>query len=231
MKEYNYKDYRDEKIISSVNSPGIIRKILLLIIALSLGILGQLYMENHLRIYDNTLRFHVRAASDDKLEQELKLSVRDSVLAGIRGETARAVSARQLETSLGSMNMQAKIKDSADSCLKKQGYERKVKVYFTKERFPLRRYGAIIFPAGVYHALRVDIGDGKGHNWWCALYPELCYNKEEFALSEKGKQDLKDIFFGPGKKPSAENAVRCASGAGTAISGAADKIFPGKENR
>ena len=60
-----------------------------------------------------------------------------------------------------------------------------------RERFPLRRYGNVWFPAGVYQALRVDIGGAAGHNWWCAIYPELCYNAEDSpALSGKGEQDM-----------------------------------------
>ena len=70
------------------------------------------------------------------------------------------------------------------------GAER-VRVSIVRERFPLRRYGNVWFPAGVYQALRVDIGGAAGHNWWCAIYPELCYNAEESsALSEKGGEDV-----------------------------------------
>lgn len=70
------------------------------------------------------------------------------------------------------------------------GAER-VRVSIVRERFPLRRYSNVWFPAGVYQALRVDIGGAAGHNWWCAIYPELCYNAEDSpALSGKGEQDM-----------------------------------------
>lgn len=66
-----------------------------------------------------------------------------------------------------------------------------VRVSIVRERFPLRRYGNVWFPAGVYQALRVDIGGAAGHNWWCAIYPELCYNAEDSpALSGKGERDM-----------------------------------------
>ena len=69
-----------------------------------------------------------------------------------------------------------------------------VRVYFTKERFPIRHYGTAIFPAGEYQALRVDIGKAAGHNWWCAFYPNLCYTPEKnFTLSESGKKQWKKI--------------------------------------
>ena len=88
------------------------------------------------------------------------------------------------------------------------GAER-VRVSIVRERFPLRRYGDVWFPAGVYQALRVDIGGAEGHNWWCAIYPELCYNAEDSpALSGKGEQDMerdlseeeKDTLTGKKKK-------------------------------
>lgn len=170
----------------------------LIMTVLSLLLSGQVWLERHCPLYEGALRFHVRAASNDRLEQELKLRVRDSLLEQIRSQTDRADSAGELEESL--MEERTDIQRCAIDCLKAQGCERKVKVYFTKERFPIRRYGAIIFPAGVYSALRVDIGEAKGHNWWCALYPDLCYNDDDFILSGKGLKDLKEIFLGKGLK-------------------------------
>lgn len=63
-----------------------------------------------------------------------------------------------------------------------------VRVYFTQERFPIRHYGAAIFPAGEYQALRIDIGKAQGHNWWCAFYPKLCYIPEK-------KVNLFHVFY------------------------------------
>ena len=70
-----------------------------------------------------------------------------------------------------------------------------VRVYFTKERFPIRHYGTAIFPAGEYQALRVDIGKAAGHNWWCVLYPNLCFlDKTCAVVSDEGKEDLKEVL-------------------------------------
>ena len=70
-----------------------------------------------------------------------------------------------------------------------------VRVYFTKERFPIRHYGTAIFPAGEYQALRVDIGKAAGHNWWCVLYPNLCFlDKTCAVVSDEGKEDLKGVL-------------------------------------
>lgn len=156
-------------------------------------LLYQIYMENHFQIYDSALRFHVRAASDGAEEQELKLKVRDEVLAVLRPAADRAESAGELKTEVE--KMLPDIAQTAAKTLRENGSEDAVRVSVVQERFPARRYGKMFFPAGVYEALRVDIGAAQGHNWWCAIYPELCYNAEESsALSEKGGEDVeKDL--------------------------------------
>lgn len=162
---------------------------ILLLIFLSLGLIYQLYMEKTFQIYNQTLRFHVRAASDEKEEQQLKLKVRDAVLASLKETADEAENVKALENTLGERFCD--IKETAETTLKLFGSEKKVTVALTTERFPIRRYGSVVFPAGKYHALRVDIGEAQGHNWWCAIYPELCYNAEEtMELSGKGKKDL-----------------------------------------
>ena len=56
-----------------------------------------------------------------------------------------------------------------------QGYAYPVRVSLVREEFPFKKYGDLIFPAGVYDALRIEIGEAKGKNWWCVLYPQMCY--------------------------------------------------------
>lgn len=159
----------------------------------SLGLLYQIHMEQNYKIYDETLRFHVRAASDEKQEQELKLQVRDAVLGFLKETADSAQTAKNLEQQL--KDKKEEICEIVAQTLKQLGFQEAVKVSVTKERFPFRRYGTVIFPAGEYHALRVDIGEAKGHNWWCAIYPELCYTSEEqFTLSGKGKEDMENAL-------------------------------------
>lgn len=161
----------------------------MLLLLLTIGLLYQLHMEQSFQIYDSSLRFHVRAASDASMDQQLKQLVRDDVLREMREIADGAQSAEQLKNTLkGELR---NIAQTAVQTLRKNGCEKGVKVSITKERFPVRNYGNVVFPAGVYHALRVDIGEAEGHNWWCAIYPELCYNTKNDPLSEKGKKDLK----------------------------------------
>lgn len=163
--------------------------VILIFLVLSSSILYQAYMEQTSPLYNNTLRFHIRADSDKKEDQERKLIVRDAVLQYVRDDVDKAESAQELEQCLAKKTEEiAKVAaNAADG--------KSVCVYFTKERFPIRRYGMVVFPAGEYQALRVDIGEAKGHNWWCAFYPKLCYTPEKkMSLSKKGKKQWKKIF-------------------------------------
>ena len=147
-----------------------------------------MYLEQTNPIYDNTLRFHVRADSDKKEAQKRKLIVRDAVLRYVKEDVYRADSAQELKQNLAEKTEEiAQVAANASD-------GKPVRVYFTKERFPIRHYGTAIFPAGEYQALRVDIGKAAGHNWWCAFYPNLCYTPEKnFTLSESGKKQWKKI--------------------------------------
>ena len=154
----------------------------------SCGVLYQVCLEQTSPIYDNTLRFHVRADSDEEEAQERKRIVRDAVLRYVKEDVDRAGSAQEVKQDLAEKieeiaRVAANASDGKPVC-----------VYFTRERFPIRHYGSAIFPAGEYEALRVDIGRAAGHNWWCAFYPNLCYTPEgKFTLSKTGKKQWKKI--------------------------------------
>ena len=108
---------------------------------------------------DNSLRFHVRADSDEKEAQEKKLIVRDAVLQYVKTDVEQAHSAGELKQTLAKKTKQiARIAAKAAD-------GKPVRVYFTQERFPIRHYGAAIFPAGEYQALRIDIGKAQGQNY------------------------------------------------------------------
>lgn len=176
--KYYQKDYKNKSVC-------IVRVTAVLLLLLSAGLLYQMYVETHFQIYDAALRFHVRAASDEPEDQRRKLLVRDGVLEVLKDAADTAGSAGELQDAIE--ERLSEITDTAARVLR----EDCVRVSIVRERFPLRRYGNVWFPAGVYQALRVDIGGAAGHNWWCAIYPELCYNAEDSpALSGKGEQDM-----------------------------------------
>lgn len=189
--KYYQKDHKNISVC-------IVRVTAVMLLLLSAGLLYQMYVETHFQIYDVALRFHVRAASDEPEDQRRKLLVRDGVLEVLKDAADTAGSAGELREAIE--ERLSEITDTAagvlreDSGKKTGGVDRgaeRVRVSIVRERFPLRRYGNVWFPAGVYQALRVDIGGAAGHNWWCAIYPELCYNAEDSpALSGKGEQDM-----------------------------------------
>ena len=118
----------------------------------------------------DTLRLHIRAASDSVADQSAKLRVRDAVLAVMQqcpahsAPEARAWAAGQL--------LQFQL--AAQRALAAQGIRTPVRVYLVNMYFPARRYPTGQLPAGRYDAVRIDIGSGGGRNWWCVLYPGLC---------------------------------------------------------
>ncbi|WP_258359342.1 stage II sporulation protein R [Moorella sulfitireducens] len=120
----------------------------------------------------NLIRLHVIANSDTVADQELKRHVRDAVLAtigrnlGVAGDIGAA-------RRLVSANLAA-ITAAAQGQIRQEGQNYAVRTEFGDFAFPTRAYGEITLPAGYYEAVRVVIGEGKGENWWCVLFPPLC---------------------------------------------------------
>ena len=121
---------------------------------------------------EELIRLHVVADSDSQEDQALKLQVRDAVLLSIREGMAQAGDAQAAKDYL-TENL-PKIQSAAQDCLRRLGCEDAVSVTLCKEDFPKRLYDTFSLPAGIYEALRVTIGEGQGHNWWCVAFPTLC---------------------------------------------------------
>ena len=82
---------------------------------------------------------------------------------------------------------------TAINTITEQGYDYPVKVYMTVEEFPAKVYGDLTFPEGKYQALRIDIGEALGQNWWCVMYPPLCFIDDATAVvSDEGKELLRE---------------------------------------
>ena len=119
------------------------------------------------------VRFHVLANSDSEEDQTLKLAVRDRILQDY-GE--RLESCENKEKTLQALeNMEQEICETALQEVIRQGYDYPVSVSLVREEFPFKKYDDLIFPAGVYDALRIEIGEAEGQNWWCVLYPQMCF--------------------------------------------------------
>lgn len=119
------------------------------------------------------VRFHVLANSDSEADQSLKLAVRDRVLA----EYGTLLAECESKTETLSILRQARqaICETAAKEVAAQGYAYPVRVSLVREEFPSKKYDTLLFPAGVYDALRIEIGAAEGRNWWCVLYPQMCF--------------------------------------------------------
>ena len=119
------------------------------------------------------VRLHVVAASDSEEDQALKLEVRDAVLAGARALLAGCDGANEAWARVNAAR--GTLEEVAASRARACGYVGPVRCETGVFPFPDRRYGDALLPAGDYRALRVVIGEGRGHNWWCVLFPSLCW--------------------------------------------------------
>lgn len=123
-------------------------------------------------IRERVVRLHVLAHDDSDAEQALKLRVRDAVSAEATRLVGQAVSREEVVAALN--EGLSTIQSTAQTCVAEAGYDHAVQVELTDMYFTTRVYESGTYPAGVYEALRVTIGDGAGRNWWCVLYPPLC---------------------------------------------------------
>ncbi len=156
--------------------------LLALCVTLLLGVWAQ---GKQTEISDSLVRLHVIAASDEEAEQALKLRVRDAVLQYLAPrlkdapdrDTAKEILGAELE------GIRAAAESAAEG--------RTVTVTLSRERYPLRQYEAFSLPAGEYESLRVVLGAGEGHNWWCVVFPPLCLSaaEGERLQSVMGRED------------------------------------------
>ena len=128
---------------------------------------------------DKLIRLHVIANSDSEEDQALKLQVRDTMLE----LTQLQVNGRdEARTSL--VQLLPDIQKAAEDCLREQGCEDPVEVTLGLESYPTRVYDNFALPAGNYQSLRIVIGEGKGENWWCVVFPSICFRATMGDLEE-----------------------------------------------
>lgn len=142
---------------------------------------------------EEVFRFHVLANSDSKEDQALKMKVKEQVLVYMKQELPSSDSVKT--TRLWAENHLDEIKQISKQVISEEGYDYSVQAQVTKCQFPDKSYGDVTFPAGEYEALRIEIGEAKGQNWWCVLYPNLCFMDAVHAVvPEEGKRDLKRVL-------------------------------------
>ena len=156
-------------------------------------------------IYEDTIRLHILAESDEVADQELKIAVRDEILLEY-GSLLRSAGSFKAAEELG-RSLLPEIENTAEKIIKEHGFNYGVEATMTTEWYETRDYEDFSLPCGIYSSLRIIIGDGKGKNWWCVMYPPLCtefatenapaddglidYSREELMLIQNGKYNVK----------------------------------------
>ena len=141
------------------------------------------------QIATQVLRFHIRANSDTVADQQKKLRMKQSLLEWLTPilseNTSKSETIQCIRKNLPDIRKEAT----------RMAAPEPVTVTLQKEWFPEKTYGTCTFPEGIYDALRVDIGQAKGHNWWCVLYPSLCFaDALEPSMTEEGEEKLQQVL-------------------------------------
>ena len=204
-----------KKILSFIKNPKVKMVIILsFLLFIYTSICAISYAQNiSTDIADSVFRLHVIANSDSKEDQDLKYIVRDNLLSYMN-EICSNCETKQEAINIVTENKD-KFEEIAKSTIKEQGFSYDVKINIGNFEFPTKNYGDISLPAGYYDALRVEIGEAKGQNWWCVMFPPLCFvdvtsgvvpeeskevmeenlSEEEFALVSDSSNDELQFKF------------------------------------
>ena len=137
-------------------------------------------------IRENTLRLHILANSDSPGDQALKLKIRDAIL-DRSGSLFSGCDTREKMIKAAEMQL-PDIQRIAEQTALHNGYDLPVNVSLTDMFFQTRQYDNVILPAGTYTAVRIELGQAAGKNWWCVLYPPLCVEAAQTGFSEDEAQ-------------------------------------------
>lgn len=136
------------------------------------------------------VRLHVIANSDSDNDQKLKMRVKESVVMYLRETMGKAVTVEEAKEQIKEKLPQ--IEQIAKQKMQSEGYFYEVKAELGNCYFPVKQYGDLTFPAGQYEALRIEIGKSKGRNWWCVMYPSLCFVDSVYQIvPDESKEKLR----------------------------------------
>ena len=174
-------------------------------ILLSTVFIATIPTEAEAAIYEDTLRLHILANSNSDEDQNLKLEIRDEILKKYSSQLKDTEKIDEAENIIG--GLLSEIEDFAEEEITERGFDYQVRCELGKEWYDTREYERFTLPKGYYTSLRVIIGDGEGHNWWCVMFPPMCldiatenapsddgiidYTKEEISLITNKKYNFK----------------------------------------
>ena len=137
------------------------------------------------------LRFHVLGNSNATTDQQVKLLIRDTILCYTAPLLEQATNAKEVKDILKPILPQ--LTTLANQVLSEQGFSYTASIHIEKTYFPVKQYGSLLLPPGEYEALRIVLGEGSGRNWWCLVFPSLCFvDVSNGIVPEESKQDLEN---------------------------------------
>jgi len=125
------------------------------------------------RLNGKVIRLHVVANSDTLEDQQLKYKVRNQIIATFNEEFEKINSKEESENIV--LEKIHQIRCEAEETVKEEGYNYDINVYYGNYKFPRKMYEEIVLPEGYYDAVRIEIGKAEGSNWWCVMFPPLCF--------------------------------------------------------
>ena len=137
---------------------------------------------------DNFFRLHIIANSNSKEDQELKLKIRDAVILYMNNLDYNNLS-KEHAINITEENLN-NLKRIVEETIKDNGFNYSCNLEIGNYYFPTKYYGNISLPSGYYDALKINIGDAKGKNWWCSLYPPLCFTDVSSGVIDEESQEV-----------------------------------------
>ena len=174
----------------------LLKRLVFLLVLVSCFYTGALLADKE-KLHDELIRLHVVGASDSMEDQTIKLQVRDAIIVSLQQALEDATDIEQAKSYI--LEHLPQIEAAANAMLQELGSEDIAVVSFMEEAFPIRDYDTFSLPSGVYNSLRITIGDGNGKNWWCVVFPSLC-----FQASSTG---VEDVAAGAGFSDELSNTV------------------------
>lgn len=187
------------------------KKLFILLLTLMVAVLVVIEanrLKDDIVVRDDIIRLHIIANSDYPKDQALKLKVRDELLSAFSDI---------FKDTKGMANARARVVDNlnelsrvAQDKVHTEGYNYPVKTELDIHEFPTKVYGSVVYPAGSYEALRVIIGEGRGANWWCVMFPPLCFVDVSSGVSVD--PSMEDVDTNADK---ADDKIEVSGGEGT----------------
>lgn len=177
-------------------------RMIILFLALAIGFSGTFFIgytqtesmaEIQQGIAKEVLRFHVRANSDSEEDQRVKMLVKERVVDYLQPLLSDAENVEETKQTV--LEQLPRIEAQAEAVLKQESCDYEVSAKIGMADFPEKTYGDCRFPAGDYEALVLELGSGEGRNWWCMLYPGLCFLNESYGIvTTEKKTELKNVL-------------------------------------